>query len=144
MKNQTKPAIKTSAKTAQQTRAEKTKIAALPQSTESNLVRVHDLKGYGVIALPDELRRILNQEELDRCFAGIEALEVTLIVRETHDVVYVRIPLMVIEPGEKMSRIPAKTTVAKKPSGRKPKATPKAKPKTSTRTGTPRQERGHD
>lgn len=137
MKNQTKPANKN---------------AALSQSTDGQLVRVHDLKGYGVIALPDELRQILNQEELDRCFAGIEALEAILVVRETHDVVYVRIPLMVIEPGEKMSRIPAKTTLAKKPSGRKPeakpKATPKAKPKsqakTSTRSGTPRQERGHD
>lgn len=101
---------------------------ASPESTEGKLVRVHDLTGVAVFALPGELRQILNEEEYARCLASIDAIEVTLIVRETNDVVYVRMSSMALEPAQgsesmkELWQIPLGKTAAKKPSGRQLKA----------------------
>lgn len=111
---------------------------ASPESTEGKLVRIHDLTGVAVFALPGELRQILNDEEYARCLASLEAIEVTLIVRETNDVIYVRMSSLALEPAQgsesmkELWMIPLGKTVAKNPSGRQPKA----------RSG--RKEQGHE
>ena len=98
MKKQTKPGNSKSAKTSKQADKAIPKNAS-PESTEGKLVRVHDLTGVAVFAIPGELRQILNEEEYARCLASIDAIEVTLIVRETNDVVYVRMSSMALEPA---------------------------------------------
>jgi hypothetical protein len=128
-------------KSAKATQPVSTKIPenAGPESTEGQLVRVHDLTGVvAVFAIPGELRQILNEEEYARCLASIDAIEVTLIVREKNDVIYVRMSSMALEPTlasdrtKELWKIPLGKTAAKKPTSGKP----------SAKSG--RQERDHD
>lgn len=58
---------------------------------------VHELTGFALLALPPGLRTILNDAQLISNTLELEALQITAIVRETGVVVYVNLPVTVME-----------------------------------------------
>jgi hypothetical protein len=66
---------------------------ATPEASQSNLARIHDLMGLAVISLPKKLREIIGDEAFELRIAELNQHEFIMIVREPHDVVYVRMPI---------------------------------------------------
>ena len=66
---------------------------ATPEASQSNLARIHDLMGLAVISLPQQLREIIGDEAFELRIAELNQHEFSMIVREPHDVVYVRMPI---------------------------------------------------
>lgn len=64
-----------------------------PAASPGNLVRLHDLQGLVVISLPEGLREILGDEAFKRRLEELNQHQFVLIVREPHDVVYIRMPI---------------------------------------------------
>lgn len=60
------------------------------RSSERKPVRVHDLTGYVVFALPPHLKEVLGDEAFARCVSDLEAHVVTAIHREIDAIVYIR------------------------------------------------------
>lgn len=58
---------------------------------------VHELTGFALLALPPGLRTILNDAQLISNTLELQALQITAIVRETGVVVYVNLPVTVME-----------------------------------------------
>lgn len=71
---------------------------AVPDTMQPNLSRLHDLTGLVLVSLPTELQGIIGEEAHQRCIADIQGCEMVLIVREPNDVVYIRLPLVVLSP----------------------------------------------
>ena len=58
---------------------------------------VHDLVGFVVIALPEGLRRLIGDEAMRATALELEDRKVLVIVREPGVVVYVHLPIIVLE-----------------------------------------------
>ena len=68
---------------------------------------VHDLTGFALLALPPGLRTILSNAHLVSNSLELRALQITAIVRETGVVVYVSLPVTVMEmerPGFNLTK----------------------------------------
>ncbi len=59
--------------------------------------QVHELNGFALIALPPTLRTILGDQKLVNSAAELASLQITTIVREDGLVVYVNLPVKVLE-----------------------------------------------
>ncbi|MGH8856964.1 MAG: hypothetical protein ACREXG_02880 [Polaromonas sp.] len=104
---------------------------AAPDASQPNLVRIHDLKSFAVIVLPKELRALIGDEAYERQVEDLRKHELVLIVRESHDVVYVQLPFMVLSPSSgaqasgELAKTPARKTAKSKT---KPTIKPTVKP----------------
>jgi hypothetical protein len=68
---------------------------------------VHDLTGFALLALPPRLRTILGDAQLVSNTLELAALQITAIVRETGVVVYLNLPVTVMEmetPGFNLTK----------------------------------------
>ncbi|MEO8388009.1 hypothetical protein [Polaromonas sp.] len=68
-----------------------------PDAEQPNLVRIHDLTSFAVIFLPKALRALIGDEAYEWNLENIRNQELVLVIREPHDVVYIRIPVMAQE-----------------------------------------------
>ncbi len=102
--------------------------AAAPVNTEGNLVRIHDLTGTCLMSIPSELRALLGDEAYERYMRQLEQVEVTLIIRTAHDVVYIEMPILTLKARPDPMQIQAAVNEQIQPSSEpKPKAKPAAK-----------------
>lgn len=109
------------------TSVEQTEPGSASDGAPNNLVRIHDLMGRTAIHIPAELRAILGDEAYERNLEELNHYEITMIVREPTDVIYLRMPVLAVsfDPCRPTSQEPVE---ALKPNA-KPTATPKTKPK---------------
>ncbi|MGH6639672.1 MAG: hypothetical protein ACREBY_13860 [Polaromonas sp.] len=110
---------------------------AAPDASQPNLVRIHDLNSFAVIVIPKELRALIGDEAYERQVEDIRKHEIVLIVREPHDVVYIRVPILTLpsRPEAPASQEPIKSPARKT-------ARSKAKPTTKTLVTSVRKPRG--
>ena len=106
---------------------EQTEPGSASDGAPHHLVRIHDLMGRTAIRIPAELRAILGDEAYERNLEELNYYEITMIVRQPNDVVYLRMPVVAVsfEQSHPASQQPVE---ALKPKA-KPKAKAKAKPK---------------
>jgi hypothetical protein len=107
--------------------------AAAPDSTEANLVRIHDLTGACLMSIPPELRVLLGDEAYESYMSQLKQVEVTLIIRSPHDVVYIEMPILTLKARPDSMQIQAAVNALIEP-GSEPKS--QAKPATK-RSSTP-------
>ncbi len=80
---------------------------ATTELSEPQAAVVHELTGFALLALPPGLRTILGDAQLVSNTLELQALQITAIVRETGVVVYVSLPVTVMEmerPGFNLTK----------------------------------------
>jgi hypothetical protein len=107
--------------------------AAAPASTEANLVRIHDLRGTCLMSIPPELRALLGDKAYESYMSELEQVEVTLIIRTPHNVVYIEMPIVTLKARPDPMQIQAAVNAQIQP-GSEPKS--QAKP-AAKRSSTP-------
>jgi hypothetical protein len=100
---------------------------ATPEADQSNLARIHDLTSLAFITIPQELRGIIGDEAYERYAEELEQHEILLIVREPHDVVYIRVPIIAL-PIKPRGLAPQEAVKAPAHTKTKGKGKPSTKP----------------
>jgi hypothetical protein len=98
----TSPAIQSSKAKASKSRPSQS--AALPppaselaEATSGQLVRLHDLNGVVVFYLPKDMQHILGAQQFLQQCTDLRRIKITLIVRTASDVIYVDLPVVVMD-----------------------------------------------
>ena len=68
-----------------------------PDADQPHLVRIHDLTSFAVIFVPKELRALIGDEAFEGHLQNLDNQKLLLVIREPHDVVYIRVPIMAQE-----------------------------------------------
>ena len=68
-----------------------------PDAEQPNQVRIHDLTSFAVIFVPKALRALIGDEAFESNLQNLDNQKLLLVIREPHDVVYIRVPIMAQE-----------------------------------------------